>query len=44
VLVPELPAAANEAVLRALAKDPDERWPSCTAFAQRLASALQTVR
>jgi serine/threonine-protein kinase len=34
---------ADEAVLRALAKDPDERWPDCTTFAQRLASALVEV-
>ena len=42
-LVAELPAEADEAVLRALAKDPDRRWPDCTSFAQRLASALVEV-
>jgi serine/threonine-protein kinase len=36
-------AEADEAVLRALAKDPDERWPDCTSFAQHLASALVEV-
>lgn len=40
VLVGGLPSEADEAVLRALSKDPDSRWPTCTAFAQRLASAL----
>ena len=36
-------AEVDEAVLRALAKDPDRRWPDCTSFAQRLASALVEV-
>jgi CHASE2 domain-containing sensor protein/predicted Ser/Thr protein kinase len=43
-LVPGLPPEADEAVLRAIAKDPDVRWPSCTAFARELANALLTVR
>ena len=43
-LVPELPAEADEAVLRALAKRADQRWPTCVAFAERLASALLPVR
>jgi len=42
-LVPELPPEADEAVLGALAKDPDQRWPTCTAFAHRLSSALATA-
>ena len=42
-LVAELPAEADEAVLRALAKDPDRRWPDCASFAQQLASALVEV-
>jgi serine/threonine-protein kinase len=44
LLVPDLPVEADEAVLRALAKDPDQRWPTCVAFAQRLAGSLQPVR
>jgi serine/threonine-protein kinase len=43
-LAPELPPEADEAVLRALLKDPDERWPTCASFAQRLASTLLPVR
>ena len=42
-LVPA-PPEADDAVLRALAKDADGRWPTCTAFARRLASALATAR
>ena len=38
--VPGLPAAANAALLRALAKNPDARFPSCAAFVEALASAL----
>jgi CHASE2 domain-containing sensor protein len=41
-LRPELGDEADEPLLRALAKDPGERWPSCTEFAQRLAAALAT--
>jgi serine/threonine-protein kinase len=40
LLAPELPPEADEAVLRALAKDPNRRWPTCASFAQRLASTL----
>jgi serine/threonine-protein kinase len=39
----ELPPEANEAVLRALAKDPEARWPDCASFAAKLASALVEV-
>jgi serine/threonine-protein kinase len=43
-LAPDLPPEADEAVLRALAKDPNKRWPSCASFAERLASTLLPVR
>ena len=43
-LTPGLPREADDAVLRAMAKDPDERWSTCTAFARHLASALATPR
>jgi serine/threonine-protein kinase len=43
-LAPGLPREGDEAVLRALAKDPDDRWPSCSAFAQALAGALTAAR
>ena len=36
--VPGLPRAANDALLRALAKQPSARFPSCTAFAEALAA------
>jgi serine/threonine-protein kinase len=39
-LVGGLPADIDAAVLRALAKQPGERWATCTEFARRLASAL----
>ncbi len=39
-LAPDLPADLDAAVLRALAKEPGERWATCTEFAQRLAGAL----
>jgi CHASE2 domain-containing sensor protein len=39
-LVPELGAEVDAPLLLALAKNPDERWPTCAAFAQALASAL----
>ncbi len=34
-----VPVAVEAAILRALAKDPDERWPSCEAFAAALGVA-----
>jgi eukaryotic-like serine/threonine-protein kinase len=39
-LVADLPPDIDAAVLRALAKEPCERWATCTEFAQRLARAL----
>jgi formylglycine-generating enzyme required for sulfatase activity len=38
--VAELPRAANAALLRALAKDPMDRFPSCQAFVEALARGL----
>lgn len=40
VPVPGLPEAANAALLRGLAKNPDARFPGCAAFAGALAEAL----
>jgi hypothetical protein len=37
-----LPAAERAAVARALSKPPDQRWPSCVAFAEALAAAQDT--
>lgn len=34
---------ADEPLLRALAKAPEDRWPTCTEFARRLAAALDEV-
>ena len=44
--VPGLPRAANAALLRALAKDPAARFPSCTAFVEalRLAGTARPTR
>lgn len=39
-LRPELPAGAETALLRALAKRPEQRFPSCTALAEALGDAL----
>jgi serine/threonine protein kinase len=35
-----LPESERPAVLRALAKEPGERWPSCRAFVERLAEGM----
>jgi serine/threonine-protein kinase len=40
LLLPELPAALSDAVLRGLLKDPQQRHASCTAFAQAVLQAL----
>ena len=40
--VPRLSRGANAALLRALAKDPAARFPSCTAFVEALGRALKT--
>jgi serine/threonine protein kinase len=37
---PDLPQGANQVVLRALAKDPSDRYPSVAAFRQALTQAL----
>jgi serine/threonine protein kinase len=37
---PELPAAVDDVVARALAKEPEQRYPSCREFAAALAGAL----
>ena len=42
--VPSLPRAANAALLRALAKDPAGRFPTCTAFVEALARATCAPR
>lgn len=40
-LRPDLPVEAEKAILKALSKDPQERFPSNAEFAQALAAALQ---
>ena len=39
--VPDLPEAAAAALMRAMARDPEERFPSCEAFADAFAAGLQ---
>ncbi len=41
-LRPDLPLAAETVLLRMLAKDPAQRWPSATAFVDALGAALGT--
>lgn len=38
--VPDLPEAAASALMRAMARDPDDRFPSCSAFADAFAAGL----
>jgi eukaryotic-like serine/threonine-protein kinase len=38
--IPDLPPAADDALVRGLAKDPDDRWPRATALSGALATAL----
>jgi len=38
----DIPAAVSDVVLRALAREPSERWPSCTAFAEAFEAAVWT--
>jgi serine/threonine protein kinase len=42
-LRPDLPPAAGQVLARALAKDPDDRYPSCGIFAAALAGALDAA-
>jgi serine/threonine protein kinase len=37
---PAIPAAADAAILRAMARRPEDRWPSVSAFVEALAAAL----
>ena len=41
--VPDLPRSVNEAILKALAKRPDERWASCQAFVEGCSSIADSV-
>jgi serine/threonine-protein kinase len=40
-LVPELPAALDEVILKSLARDPADRWPTARAFGEGLEDALR---
>jgi serine/threonine-protein kinase len=40
---PELGPAVDAVILRGLAKDPDERWPTCDEFVSALARALNVL-
>ena len=42
-LAPNLPKAANAAILRALAKNPDDRFASCGAFVEALYGSVSSV-
>ena len=43
IAAPTVPAAVAHAVMRALARDPGDRYASCTAFAQALRAALDVA-
>jgi serine/threonine-protein kinase len=43
-LVPSIPKQVASAIQRAMGKDPDERYPSCTAFAQDVLQAIAATR
>jgi serine/threonine protein kinase len=43
-VVPGLPAAEQKILQRALAKEPDQRFPSCVAFVQALAEVIAPVK
>jgi serine/threonine-protein kinase len=40
-VVPSLPHEANDAIMRALARDPGERWPTATLFIQALVGQIK---
>jgi serine/threonine protein kinase len=39
-IVPDIPASLEDVILRSIQKKPEDRWPSCEAFWESLASAL----
>jgi len=43
-LNPRIPPALNDVIMKALAKDPRERYPSCTALAETLADVIAHSR
>jgi hypothetical protein len=40
---PDIPPAVEELILQLLAKDPDQRWPSCEAFIAQLDRLVETL-
>jgi len=40
-IVPHVPAAAGEAIARAMSRSPEDRFPSCVAFFEALKAALE---